>query len=145
MAMKKIITSLVVVSGLFINAAYAEETPKFDCEISDKVNADNEVNEKTEFTPKTPIIFFVCTSEDVKVGQKIKAVWIAEDTHQVAPNHHEIDHTVLAVKKPLEEDQEWTGKFSLSKPNNDWPIGKYKVQLFAGEHLIETKKFEVER
>ena len=35
------------------------------------------------------------------------------------------------------------GGFTLSKPNNGWPVGKYRAELYVDGKLAETVKFEI--
>jgi hypothetical protein len=35
------------------------------------------------------------------------------------------------------------GTFTLSRPNKGWPLGKYRVELYAGDQLADTLKFTV--
>jgi hypothetical protein len=41
------------------------------------------------------------------------------------------------------EEPRASGTFTLSKPTNDWPVGKYRVEFYQGDQLVETLKFEI--
>jgi hypothetical protein len=60
-------------------------------------------------------------------GAKVSAHWIAVEAQGVDPNF-EIDRSQIA----LEGDQNLIN-FSLTRPANGWPPGKYRVDLFMGD------------
>lgn len=60
-------------------------------------------------------------------GAKVSARWIAVEANGVAPNF-EIDRSQIA----LEGDQNLIN-FSLARPANGWPPGKYRVDLYMGD------------
>jgi hypothetical protein len=35
------------------------------------------------------------------------------------------------------------GTFTITKPNKGWPVGKYRVDLYRGDEVMETLKFEI--
>jgi hypothetical protein len=60
-------------------------------------------------------------------GAIVAARWIAVEAQGVDPNF-EIDRSQIA----LEGDQNLIN-FSLARPNNGWPPGKYRVDLYLGD------------
>jgi hypothetical protein len=95
------------------------------------------VNPRTSFTPSTPAIFCVWRADGVKLGSPMRGVWIAEDVGKVAPPNYKIDE---AAAKALLANQ---GYFSLSKPNNGFPVGKYRLEIYMGNDLLKTVPFTV--
>ena len=95
------------------------------------------VNPTTVFAPDTPKIFCVWKAEGVKIGTQLRGVWIAVDVGKVAPPNYKIDEATLNV--PFANQ----GSFSLSKPNNGFPAGKYRFEIYAGSDLIKTVPFTV--
>ena len=77
--------------------------------------------------------------EKVKSGDKIRAVWIAEDVGNVAPKNYKIDEASTTANGPRA-----SGTFTLSKPNKGWPLGKYRVEIYDGDQLAETVRFTIE-
>lgn len=94
--------------------------------------------EKTVFAPDAPAVYTVFTLSDVPANTTIKSVWIAEKTPS-APDNSKIDETSLAMGGSLN-----SGNFSLSQPTNGWPVGQYRVELYIGDHLAHTGRFQVE-
>ncbi len=137
----------LLLSLFYFNYAYADDNaakPKFDCTLTDQLSADKEPGDaKDTFTKDTPTLFLVCDSDDVKSGQEVKSVWIAADTNKVAPDNYKIDEKSMKVPANMGSDQTFTANFSLSKPNNGWPVGSYHVDLSVDGQLIQSFKFSV--
>ena len=51
--------------------------------------------------------------------------------------------TIVENTLTAEKDKD-TGGFKLSKPDKGWPVGKYHVDIYVGDKLAETVKFEIE-
>lgn len=92
---------------------------------------------KTTFKPDTPEIFVFFDLENIKSGSEIKGVWICEEAKDIPPEFT-IDEASVKIGKV-----ENKGEFSLVKPNKDWPVGNYRVELYVGESLIDSVKFKV--
>ncbi len=130
------------------NGAWAEgskevKSPTINCTLTDEVAGDNALAAKDTFKPTTEMLYYVCISNDVKKGQRVKASWIAVDTNKVAPDNYKIGEKTLDVTDVVGENQEWTVKYSLSKPTAGWPAGKYRVDLFLDEQPLQSKDFSV--
>ncbi len=95
------------------------------------------VNPATEFTPNTPAIFCVWRADGIQMGSPMRGVWIAEDVGKVAPPNYKIDEAAVKVIVANE------GYFSLSKPNNGFPAGKYRLEIYMGKDLLKTVPFTV--
>ena len=58
-----------------------------------------------------------------------------------APKNTTIDEAVtLTAASPTEK-----GSFSLSKPTNGWPVGKYRGEIYVNDKLAETLKFTISK
>ena len=135
---------LILILSLFALNVWAADTgPKFDCTLTDSMVNDKVGDAKATFTTKTPKIYYVCNSDTVTKGQNVKAVWIATDTNGVAPPNYKIDEKGIDVADKLQQDQVWTGTFSLSIPDKGWPAGSYRVELYVDSKLNQTAKFDI--
>lgn len=124
-------------------SAYADDT-KTQTLLTDQVAADNTGKPVDTFNKDTANIFMVVKSTDFKAGQKLKAVWIAEDTGGAAPNNFKVGETEVVLKSDdAAKDGSWSSKFSLSKPTNGWPAGKYHVEIFADGKPYKTVNFSI--
>lgn len=93
----------------------------------------------TTFAPDTPAVFALLQMEGVKRGDKLRAVWIADDVGKVAPAN-----TKIAEKTMTMEGDPNEGSFSCTKPAKNWPPGKYHVDIYANDKLATTATFTVE-
>ena len=142
---------LICLLAISFNASWAEEVvedaveapPKINCTLTDKLSGDNALAEKDTFHPDTAMIYFVCISADVKIGQHIKAVWVAADTNDVAPANYSISEKSIDVTEKADNEHEWAVKYSLSKPTASWPIGHYHVDLYLDNKLLQSTKFNI--
>jgi hypothetical protein len=92
----------------------------------------------TTFPPGHPKIFARWQGETLQKGDKIRGVWIAEDVGDVAPPNYKMDEVTLTADGPRA-----FGTFTMTKPTKGWPIGKYRVEFYQGDQLVETLKFEI--
>ncbi|PYM10159.1 MAG: hypothetical protein DMF15_03030, partial [Verrucomicrobia bacterium] len=63
---------------------------------------------------------------------RVRAVWIAQDTG-VAPVDFKVDEATAIA--PIGGA---FGKFTLSRPPDGWATGKYRVEFYVDDELIET-------
>jgi len=103
----------------------------------DKAGGYEIVKPTTEFPPDAPKIVCVFKIEGASIGTTVKSVWIAEDVGSKAPPNYRIDEKTLALLFIN------TGSFTLSKPNNGWPVGSYRLEIYLGSTLAKTVKFTV--
>ncbi|MDQ6624874.1 MAG: hypothetical protein M3Y69_01855 [Verrucomicrobiota bacterium] len=99
---------------------------------------DKDSKPTTKFAPDAPKIYAFYIGDAVKAGDKIRAVWIAEDVGDAAPKGTKIDEATLTAAQDNPSDA-----FSLSKPTKGWPLGKYKVEFYDNDKLAETLRFTI--
>jgi len=92
----------------------------------------------TKFNLDAPKLYARWQASDLAKGTKLRAVWIAEDVGDVAPPNYKVDEASVVAPKPPS-----SGVFTLSRPNAGWPIGSYRVEIYADDTLIETLKFTI--
>ena len=92
----------------------------------------------TDFKDDVQKIFARWQAHDLSKGTKLRAVWIAEDVGSVAPANYKIDEASVVAPAPPSN-----GVFSLSRPNDGWPAGSYRVEVYANDELTETTKFSI--
>lgn len=93
----------------------------------------------TTFAPDTPAVFALLRMEGVKKGDKLRAVWLADDVGDAAPAKTKIGEKTMTMEGVPTE-----GNFSCTKPGKTWPAGKYHVDIYANDKLITSAKFTVE-
>jgi len=92
---------------------------------------------QTTFKSDAPKIILHAELLDMQQGTKVSADWIAENTNGAAPPNFKIDSAEITVK---DEDE---ATFSLSKPNNGWPVGDYRVDLLIDGAKAKSVAFKV--
>jgi hypothetical protein len=93
---------------------------------------------RTTFSSDVSRIYAFWKGEALEVGDKIQAVWIAEDVGD-APKESRILEANVNVFKRDEH-----GAFSISRPRDRiWPVGKYRVEIHINGSLAELVKFTI--
>jgi hypothetical protein len=100
---------------------------------------DSDTPPATSFSADVPKLWAFFQTTGTKKGDSLRAVWIAEDVGDAAPKDTKIDEATLSADK-----DDFTGAFSLSKPNNGWPVGKYRTEFHLGDQLASTAKFTIQ-
>ena len=110
--------ALVLLVGMMICTAGARGAdPKITA-----VTATGEYEKPTTtFTPDTPKVWVLIKYPGAKHGDKIRSVWVADDVGDAAPANTKIIEDSMTVG--LLDN---SGSFSMTKPNNGWPVGKYQ-------------------
>ena len=94
----------------------------------------------TTFAPDTPKIYARWQGEALQKGDTIRCVWIAEDVGEVAPPNYKVGETSTTAEEPRD-----SRTFTLSKPTKGWPVGKYRVEFYDRDQLVETLSFDISR
>lgn len=94
--------------------------------------------ETTTFTADAPKLYAAFKTEGAKTGDKIRGVWIADDVGDAAPKGTKIDEKSLNAEGDTDD-----GEFSLSKPTNGWPVGKYHLEIYVNDDLATKVKFTI--
>jgi hypothetical protein len=104
------------------------------------VAADQQRKPRTRFSSDVPRIYACWKGQSLAVGDKIHAVWIAEDVGAASPKDTKIRDAEVQVFKTDE-----SGEVFLSRPTGqDWPLGKYRVELYLNGSISEVVKFTIE-
>jgi D-serine deaminase-like pyridoxal phosphate-dependent protein len=77
-------------------------------------------------------------TDDVKSNSKINVAWIAVDTGGAAPANFKIDESNFdagVIDNHIDA--------SLSKPDQGWPVGAYKVILSVNGKSMESVDFSI--
>jgi hypothetical protein len=111
--------------------------------LTDQDPKNDSITENVSYTQQTPMIYLLWKSSQLKEGQIIKAVWIADDTHNVAPPNFKIDSSELTLGKLKDGQEQWGGTFNISKPTKGWPVGSYHTEIYVNNDLIKAIRFTV--
>lgn len=91
------------------------------------------------FAPDVAQIYAFFKTKGSKKGDKLRAVWIAEDVGEAAAPDTKIDEGTLTADK-----DDYYGAFSLSRPNKGWPLGDYRVDIYNGDQVTTSVSFIIE-
>ena len=94
----------------------------------------------SNFSTDTPKIYARWQGHDLRSRADVKVFWIAEDVGDVAPPNYKIDEaTAIATAADAH------GVFTLSRPEEGWAPGSYRVEFYVDDELIETVKLKITR
>ena len=95
-------------------------------------------NFEMEFPNTTQNLYARWVGHDLRQGAKVRAVWIAEDVGDIAPPNYKIDEAKTIAAAP-----DAHGMFTLSRPEDGWTPGKYRVEFYLDDILVDTVKIEI--
>lgn len=130
--MKKLL-ALLAFAVMFSTSAFAG-----DVKVKVAVAVDSNTKPATVFAANTPKLWAFILTEGTEKGDKVRVVWIAEDTNGAAPANYKIDEFSYVGDK-----ENFSGAGGLSKPNNGWPVGKYRVDIYIDDELEGSTKFQI--
>lgn len=104
------------------------------------VSAEKDANSTQDsFAADTPKLFVSADlTEDVPSGSKVNIAWIAIDTGGVAPPNYKIDEVNLDITSMINHVDS-----TITKPNNGWPVGTYKIEFSVNGKPMETVDFTI--
>jgi hypothetical protein len=123
----------------FIGAMISTTACGGDVKVKAFMASGREEEPSTSFSADTPKVFALFKTKGAEEGDKIRALWIAEDVGGAAPANSKIDEKTLALEGDTDD-----GNFALTKPNTGWPPGKYRVEIYVNDELATTLKFGIE-
>ena len=90
------------------------------------------------FSANVPKVYAFFHSTGTKKGDTLRGVFIADDVGSAAPADYKIDEASLTADK-----DDFSGAFSISKPDKGFPVGKYHVDIYVGDQLATSVKFTI--
>ncbi len=91
------------------------------------------IGETNSFEPNSPIIYVTTTVKNSPLDTEVMAIWYYLDSNI------EIGSSAAITNESTQNIQ-----FSLSRPDNGFPIGQYEVKLHIDKKYVESAKFKVE-
>jgi hypothetical protein len=92
----------------------------------------------THFAVDTPKVYARWQGHELPEQAKVRAVWIAENVGEVAPPNYKVDEASVVATSSNS-----SGTFTLSRPDNGWPLGSYRVEVYVDDALTETAKLTI--
>ncbi len=141
MKVNKISRAIVIIAVCVITMALCACTISVttanlqNVQTASQVDSSNKpVNVTSSFTTTAPYIYVTGVAANAPEGTKIRADWIYTETDPDTS----IDSVTLSTT-----EISTSFKFSLSKPTNNWPKGKYEVKLYIDDKYVQSAAFEV--
>lgn len=75
----------------------------------------------------------------LQAGDRVQGVWIADDVGATAPKHTTITEATVTAYKADDD-----GIFSLGRPKNGWPPGKYRFEIHVNKKLANAVNFTIQ-
>jgi hypothetical protein len=92
----------------------------------------------TTFSSDTPQICVRWQGRRLRKGGKVKAVWIAENIGEDFPQDYKVDEASATV-----ESQNAHGAFTLSRPEDGWAVGDYRVEFYLDNVFVDAAKLKI--
>jgi hypothetical protein len=97
-----------------------------------EVTGERDGTPQTEFKSDARQIFVRWSGVNMPPGEILRVAWIAEDVGDLAPANFVVDETETEL-----ESAEFGARFTLSRPTDGWAAGKYRVEVYLGEELLQ--------
>lgn len=130
----KIVNSLKATGAAAATVKASASKPKVESVIA----IDKDTKPASTFASDVPELHAFFRSTGTKQGDELRGLWIAEDVGEAAPANTKIDEAKINA-----DQADFFGAFSISKPTKGWPVGKYRVEIYAGNELATTVKFAI--
>ena len=117
-------------------AAVASPSPALRVKL--EVSEDPNGPAGTEFRSDIANIFVRWAGENLPVNSGLRVAWIAEDVGDVAPPNFVVDQTETVVTSA-----NFGARFTLSRPSDGWAAGRYRVELYLEDELIEMVRVTI--
>jgi hypothetical protein len=92
----------------------------------------------TTFSSDTPQIYARWRGDRLRKGAKVRAVWIAENIGEDFPRDYKVDEASAIAESAADH-----GAFTLSRPEDGWALGNYRVEFYVDDVLVETVKLKI--
>ena len=93
---------------------------------------------KTEFKSDAPNIYVRWQGHDLPVGATVRVAWIAEDVGDLVDPNFIVDETESVAPTP-----DASARFTLGRPPDGWAEGKYRLEFYVNDELVDTIKVTI--
>jgi hypothetical protein len=92
----------------------------------------------TTFSSDIPQIYARWKGHRLRKGAKVRVDWIAENIGDDAPTDYGADEASTIADGPTAH-----GTFTLSRPEDGWALGDYRVEFYVNDVLVDTVKLKI--
>ena len=93
---------------------------------------------KTQFRSDVANIYVRWHGHDLPEGARVRVAWVAEDVGDLVEPNFIIDETETVAPAP-----DASARFTLGRPPDGWAEGKYRVEFYVDDLLVETVKVTI--
>jgi hypothetical protein len=91
------------------------------------------------FKPDSQFVYVMFTLADAPRGTLVRCLWFAEKVEVVPPDYKLYEAEVRMGGGGVNNK----GNCWISRPNNGWPVGRYRVELHIAERKGRSLRFNV--
>lgn len=91
------------------------------------------------FKPNSPYVYVMFSLADAPKGTLVRCLWFAEKVDVVPPDYKLYEAEVRMGGGGVNDK----GNCWISRPNNGWPVGRYRVELYVAERKGRALRFNV--
>lgn len=88
---------------------------------------------QTDFRSDAPNIFVRWSGQRLPLHADVRVTWVADDVGDIVPHDFIIDDTETTITQP-----EFGARFTLSRPEDGWAEGKYRVDLYLDDVVVQS-------
>jgi hypothetical protein len=88
---------------------------------------------QTEFRTDAPEIFVSWSGENLPLNSYVRVAWVAADVGGIVDPNFVIDEKQTEITR-----SDLNARFTLSRPADGWAAGKYRLELYLDDQLMET-------
>ena len=92
----------------------------------------------TTFSSGTPRIYARWQGHRLPKNAKVRAVWIAENIGEDFPPDYKVDEASAIAESPTAH-----GVFTLSRPEDGWAPGDYRLEFYVDDVFIDAVKLKI--
>jgi hypothetical protein len=126
---------VLAVSG-WTDSAYGAGQPR----VASAYLADQKDGKRVSaFKPSSPRVYVMFTLADAPKGTLVRCLWFAEKVEVVPPDYKLYEAKVRMGGGGVNNK----GNCWVSRPDNGWPVGLYRVELHVAERKGRALRFNV--
>jgi hypothetical protein len=103
-----------------------------------EVSSDPAGGLKTQFRSDVANIYVRWHGRDLAEGARVRVAWVAEDVGDLVEPNFIIDETETVAPAP-----DASARFTLGRPPDGWAEGKYRVEFYVDDLLVETVRVTI--
>ena len=105
-----------------------------------EVSSDPAGGLRTTFKSDVANLYVRWHGHDLPQGATVRVAWVAEDVGDIVEPNFIIDETESTASVP-----DASARFTLGRPPDGWAEGKYRVEFYVDDVLVETIKVTIEK